>query len=432
MNFSPAIVSDILGVSKGMLKKWRDNKTLIPRCDETTGKEYYVKEQLRRFDQAEFLFHTDWAREETYKPIEEYKLIELFAGAGGLALGLEKAGFKSVLLNEIDKDACNTLRLNRPDWNVVESDVSEIDFTGWAAGVDIVTGGFPCQAFSYAGNKLGFEDTRGTLFYEFARAVKETNPKVIVAENVRGLVSHEKGKTLSTIMNVIDEIGYEPVRPEVLRAMFYRVPQKRERLFLVAIRKDLSKYVEFKYPSKYPRIFTVRDALKSGELFSQDVPASDGQVYPKRKKEILAKVPQGGYWRDLPDKLQREFMKGSYYLGGGKTGVARRLSWDEPSLTLTCAPAQKQTERCHPAETRPLTIREYARIQTFPDDWEFSGSATSRYKQIGNAVPVNLGYAVGRSLVKLLNDIKDINPKTSATKTLSASNGQGVFRFDAN
>ena len=125
-------------------------------------------------------------------------------------------------------------------------------------------------------------------------------------------------------------------------------------------------------------------------------------------------------------------MKGSYYLGGGKTGVARRLSWDEPSLTLTCAPAQKQTERCHPAETRPLTIREYARIQTFPDDWEFSGSATSRYKQIGNAVPVNLGYAVGRSLVKLLNDIKDINPKTSATKTLSASNGQGVFRFDAN
>ena len=173
----------------------------------------------------------------------------------------------------------------------------------------------------------------------------------------------------------------------------------------------------------------MRDALKSGELFSQDVPASDGQVYPKRKKEILAKVPQGGYWRDLPDKLQREFMKGSYYLGGGKTGVARRLSWDEPSLTLTCAPAQKQTERCHPAETRPLTIREYARIQTFPDDWEFSGSASSRYKQIGNALPVNLGYAVGRSLVKLLNDIKNINPKTSATKTLSASNGQGVFRY---
>jgi len=99
-------------------------------------------------------------------------------------------------------------------------------------------------------------------------------------------------------------------------------------------------------------------------------------------------------------------MKGSYYLGGGKTGLARRLSWDEPSLTLTCAPAQKQTERCHPEETRPLTTREYARIQTFPDVWEFSGSMTSVYKQIGNAVPVNLGYAIARSMIKLLNDIE--------------------------
>jgi DNA (cytosine-5)-methyltransferase 1 len=119
----------------------------------------------------------------------------------------------------------------------------------------------------------------------------------------------------------------------------------------------------------------------------------------------MSLVPQGGYWRDLPDELQREYMKGSYFLGGGKTGMARRLSLKEPSLTLTTAPAQKQTERCHPLETRPLQVREYARIQTFPDNWEFQGPLTAAYKQIGNAVPVNMAAALGRSLVNLLNQI---------------------------
>ena len=232
-------------------------------------------------------------------------------------------------------------------------DIKEYDFTKFKGEVDLLTGGFPCQAFSYAGKKLGFNDTRGTLFYEFARAVKETNPKVILAENVKGLVSHDSGKTLETIKNIIEEIGYELVEPKILKAIFYKVPQKRERIFLVAIRKDLSRFVSFNYPAKFPKIFTLRDALKKGDLFNKDVPKTEGQIYPQRKKEILSKVPQGGYWRDLPDDLQREYMRGSYFLGGGKTGLARRLSWDEPSLTLTCAPAQKQTERCHPTETRP-------------------------------------------------------------------------------
>lgn len=154
--------------------------------------------------------------------------------------------------------------------------------------------------------------------------------------------------------------------------------------------------------------------MLKGELYDCDVPNSDGQKYPQRKAEILAQVPEGGYWRDLPDELQREYMKASYFLGGGKTGMARRLAWDEPSLTLTCAPAQKQTERCHPAETRPLTVREYARIQTFPDEWVFSGSVSQQYKQIGNAVPVNLAFAVGRALVRLLNDLE--KPKESKNK----------------
>ena len=150
----------------------------------------------------------------------------------------------------------------------------------------------------------------------------------------------------------------------------------------------------------------LRDALKAGNLYQTDVPASKGQVYPEEKRKIMALVPPGGYWRDLPEKIQKEYMKGSFYLGGGKTGMARRLSWDEPSLTLTCAPAQKQTERCHPEETRPLTVREYAPIQTFPDEWSIEGSLTDAYKQIGNAVPVNLAYAVARSLIRLLNTIE--------------------------
>lgn len=414
--YSIAQVADILSISKETLRRWDNNGTLIPQRHPENNYRAYHRSQLEHFEQAQLLFNSRWKEELTSKPVRPYKVLELFAGAGGLALGMEKAGFESILLNEIDKHACNTLRENRPDWNIVEGDVSNIDFTPYRDKIDLLSGGFPCQAFSYAGNKLGFEDIRGTLFFEFARAVKETNPKVLLAENVRGLLKHDDGKTLDAIKNVIDELGYELVDPRVLKAVFYRVPQKRERLILVGIRKDLAGYVQFSWPSPYHRIMTMRDALKKGELFDSNVPVSDGQKYPARKAEILSQIPEGGYWRDLPDDLQREYMKKSYFLGGGKTGMARRLAWDEPSLTLTCAPAQKQTERCHPGETRPLTVREYARVQTFPDQWKLCGPLTAQYKQIGNAVPVNLAYAVARSLVRLLNDIENLKPDAEKIK----------------
>ncbi|MBT4668647.1 MAG: DNA (cytosine-5-)-methyltransferase [Candidatus Ruthia sp.] len=404
--YSIAQVADILGSSKETLRRWDRNGKLVPQRNPDNNYREYHRTQLEQFEQAQLLFNSKWGEEIDTTPSRPYKLVELFAGAGGLAIGMEQAGFDSVLLNEIDKNACATLRKNRPEWNVLEGDISEIDFSEYKDTIDILSGGFPCQAFSYAGNKQGFEDTRGTLFFEYARAVKEINPKVIVAENVRGLLKHDDGKTLQTIKSIIDELGYELVDPRVLKAVFYRVPQKRERLLLIAIRKDLAPGVKFKWPSPYERLMTMKDALKKGDLYDSDVPLSDGQKYPERKSEILEKVPEGGYWRDLPDDLQREYMMKSYFLGGGKTGMARRLAWDEPSLTLTCAPAQKQTERCHPSETRPLTVREYARIQTFPDSWEFCGSTSSQYKQIGNAVPVNLAHAVARSLIRLLNDIE--------------------------
>lgn len=405
-HFTISQAADVLGVTKETLRRWDKSGVITPSRSDNNYRLYH-QSQFAGFEQAQGLFDSQWDAELNTKAIRSYRTIELFAGAGGMALGFEKAGFDPVLLNEFDKNACQTLRKNRPKWNIVEGDVAGVDFSQYFGNIDLLSGGFPCQAFSYAGKKLGFEDARGTLFFEFARAVKETQPKVFVGENVRGLLNHEGGKTLATIKDIIAELGYTLIEPKIMKAMFYQVPQKRERLFLIGIRNDLAHMTtSFKWPSPYHRPLTLRDALKAGELYDTDVPTSEGQKYPANKADIMRMVPAGGYWRDLPEAIQKEYMKASYYLGGGKTGMARRLSWDEPSLTLTCAPAQKQTERCHPEETRPLTVREYARVQTFPDNWDFMGSMTAQYKQIGNAVPVNLSYAIGRSLVRLLNQIE--------------------------
>lgn len=399
-------VSNLLDISIPKLIIMENNGKLVPEKFDKIGNKIYSKKQLEVFEIAQKVFYTDWDNEISEKPNKTYKSIELFAGAGGMALGLEKAGFHHLLLNEIDKHSCNTLRKNRPQWKVVEGDVSLIDFNEYRNKVDIVTGGFPCQAFSSAGKKLGFNDTRGTLFFEFARCINEVQPKVFIGENVKGLFHHDKGRTLQVIKDTIAELGYTLVEPQVLKAMYYMVPQKRERLFLIGIRNDLAQHINnYNFPSPYKRVLTLEDAFNKGVLFSKKTPDSLGDVYPKRKKEIMEMVPQGGYWKDLPDELQREYMGGSYFLGGGKTGLARRLSMKSPSLTLVCAAAMKQTERCHPIETRPLTIRESARIQTFPDNWEFSGAKSQQYKQIGNAVPVNLAWAVGNSLVRFLNSI---------------------------
>lgn len=326
----------------------------------------------------------------------DFNVVELFSGAGGMALGFENAGLKSELLVEIDKHAVATLAHNFPNKKIIHDDVANVDFTAYRDKVDIVAGGFPCQSFSYAGKSLGFEDTRGTLFFEFARAVKEIRPLIALGENVRGLLKHDKGRTLHTMEKVLHDLGYR-VEVKLLKAQFFDVPQKRERIFIQAIRNDID--VPFLFPRERDYIVTLKETIA-------DCPPSEGATYPEHKRQVMELVPPGGYWRDLPDDIQKEYMGGSYHLGGGKTGMARRLSWDEPSLTLTTSPAQKQTERCHPAETRPLNIREYARIQTFPDDWEFQGSMAAQYKQIGNAVPVNLAYHVGRALIEILRRAK--------------------------
>jgi len=330
-----------------------------------------------------------------------FTVVDLFSGAGGTALGLENAGLHHVMLIEFEKNAVATLKKNRPSWNVVHDNIANVDFRG--VNADIVEGGFPCQAFSYAGKKLGFTDTRGTLFFEFVRAIKEIRPKIAIGENVKGLLRHNKGRTFETMLNTLDEVGYK-VAYKVLRSQYLDVPQKRERLIIFAIRKDLK--MDFLFPKEKDYIITLREALKK-------VPATKGYAYPEKKKQILGLVPPGGYWKDLPEDIKKEYMGASYYHSGGKTGMARRLSWEEPCLTLTTSPAQKQTERCHPKETRPLTIREYARIQTFPDDWKFSGSTASQYKQIGNAVPVNMAYHIGKAVINMLEGKKNLKMFTN-------------------
>ncbi len=404
-------IADILGTSLATVQKWGESG-LYPYHTKNGKKGFYM-EDLKDIPAIKQMLETHWDEEFCVAPLRDFTSVELFAGAGGLALGMHLAGFRNVLLNEIDPMACQTLRKNHPEWNVFEGDIHQVDFKPLRGHIDFLSGGFPCQAFSYAGKKGGLNDTRGTLFFELARAVKEIQPKVFMGENVKGLLSHDDGKTLEVIRNAIAELGYTLVEPRVLKAIMYQVPQKRERLILIAIRNDIAQQVAFRWPDPYKRVMTLKDAFYKGKLFAKDVPASEGQAYPEKKARVMRMVPEGGDWRDLPEEIQKEYMGGSFYLGGGKTGMARRLAMDEPSLTLTCAPAQKQTERCHPIETRPLTVREYARIQTFPDDWLFEGSLSDQYKQIGNAVPVNLAFAIGRSLIRLFNDIDALHYEES-------------------
>ncbi|WP_010522721.1 DNA (cytosine-5-)-methyltransferase [Aquimarina agarivorans] len=414
--YSLADAAKKLGKSKETLRRWdRDGKLDAVR-EPVSNYRVYRKEDINSLIDP-LLSEIDNNIVNTEIPIKDYSVLELFAGAGGLAIGLEKSGIKCKALNEIDKWACKTLRKNRPHWNVLEGDIKDFSFTKYRDKVEIVTGGFPCQAFSYAGKKLGFDDARGTLFYEFARVVKEVDPLICVGENVKGLLSHDKGKTLLGMISILNEIGYNVVPVQVLKAINYNVPQKRERLILVGIRKDID--IVYQYPKAYNVIYNLSDALKKGELYNTDVPKSVGSKYPENKKRILDLVPPKGYWRDLPFEIQKEYMGKSFYLGGGKTGIARRIGWDEPSLTLTCSPAQKQTERCHPDETRPFTVREYARIQTFPDEWKFEGSISQQYKQIGNAVPCNLGKELGFSIIKFLNSVYSKSNKSESSISLA-------------
>ncbi|MCL2223435.1 MAG: DNA cytosine methyltransferase [Defluviitaleaceae bacterium] len=325
------------------------------------------------------------------------KSVELFAGAGGLALGLENAGFFSIGLIEYDKSAADTLKANRPEWNVINDDIANIsalnleDYFGITKGeLDLLSGGAPCQSFSYAGKRLGLEDARGTLFYHYAVFLKKLQPKVFLFENVRGLISHDKGRTFETIHEIFKAEGYT-VQTDIYNAWNYGVAQKRERLIMIGIRNDLTDKVKISPPKPSKKKPVLRDILKN-------VPEGPGAQYSESKRKIFELVPPGGYWRDIPQEIAKDYMKSCWDMEGGRTGILRRLSLDEPSLTVLTSPSQKQTDRCHPLEARPFTVRENARCQCFPDDWEFCGSVGQQYKQVGNAVPVRLAYEIAKKI----------------------------------
>lgn len=335
--------------------------------------------------------------------MKTFKSIELFAGAGGLALGLEQAGFEHIGLIEIDKNASATLKHNRSFWNVLCEDIEEIakrdlekEFNLKKNELDLLSGGAPCQSFSYAGKRLGLEDTRGTMFYHYATFLKKLQPKIFLFENVKGLLQHDKGRTFGVICDVFKEQGYD-IQYKVLNAWDYGVAQKRERLIIVGIRNDLKEIYNYNFPEKHSYKPVLRDILK-------DVPESEFSSYSENKKKIFSLVPPGGYWKDIDPSIAKEYMKSCWNMKGGRTGILRRLSLDEPSLTVLTMPQMKQTDRCHPIEVRPFSIRENARIQSFPDSWEFIGSVSSKYKQIGNAVPCNLAKEIGREIIKTLKN----------------------------
>lgn len=356
--------------------------------------------------------------------------ISFFTGAGGLDMGIHRAGFDVKLSVEIEKVYCDTLRLNFPNLNVVQGDINSYDRDKVykEAGlnindeVDLIVGGSPCQSFSTAGKRQAFDDVRGQAMLKFAELVNEIQPKAFLLENVRGLLSaslkhrpiSERGEEYpplsqeeqpgSALKHLLDVIGNYKVKYQLLNAADYGVPQKRERVFIVGIRSDLN--CEFVFPEtthgefqidKKPWV-TVKDVFERlGEIKHTHV------NYSQERLKYMKLIPiGGGNWRDLPKDVVKEAMGGAYNSGGGKVGYFRRIHYNRPSPTLLTTPAQKSTNLGHPFEDRPLSIEEYLAIQEFPKDYKIAGTLTQKYTQIGNAVPIRLATVLGKQIMKTI------------------------------
>ncbi|MBP0012981.1 MAG: DNA cytosine methyltransferase [Roseofilum sp. SBFL] len=380
--------------------------------------------------------------------------ISLFTGAYGLDLGLEQAGFITVSVVEKEINAIKTIALNKPFLKnsaiprAIEQVTAQelLEEGGQVLGlgrplqpgdVDLVTGGPPCQPFSTAGKRGSVLDPRGSLFMDFIRIVKEVKPRFFLMENVKGLLSaplrhrpinqrgkdypplskdEMKGAALEVVRLEMKNIGYQVVY-NVLEAADYGVPQTRQRVIFLGSRDFES--VTFPLP-KYskngknlPRWRTLREGLKGLEdLEPEFIP------YSQNRLKYLKLLKAGQNWKYLPEDVKQEAMGGAYHSGGGKVGFYRRLSWDKPSPTITTSPNQKATDMCHPVELRCLTVRESAKIQTFPDDWIFYGSTMSKYKQIGNAVPVLLSKEIGVYLFNLIQGHQEKGQKIAEQLSL--------------
>jgi len=324
----------------------------------------------------------------------KYTYLEVCAGCGGLSYGLECAGLEASVLIEMDKTCIKTLKRNFSCKNIIENDMRKINFKPYYHKIDILAGGIPCQSYSIAGKREGLDnDDKGGLFYDYLRALDEIDPYIFLIENVEGLLNHDQGNTIKFMIIELEKRGYI-VYHKLLNASNYNVPQKRKRLIIIGTKFN----IKFNFPEPIENILTIKDAF-------ENIQDSPGIEYSEEKKKIMKLIPQGGCWINLPLEIQKKYMGNSFNSGGGKRGIARRLSYNEPCLTLTTSPCQKQTERCHPIETRPLKTREYARVQTFPDNFIFEGSTNNIYKQVGNAVPCMLGFHIGLQIRKCMDEI---------------------------
>lgn len=354
-----------------------------------------------------------------------YNTISLFSGAMGLDLGIEKAGFKIRVCVEKDKWAAQTIRANT-SIPVIERDINDVptDEILAAAGigrqdVTLVIGGPPCQAFSTAGKQKGFADFRGNVMLQYLRVVRDIMPEFFIMENVRGLQSAKlnsvpaeyveyepikdvKGSAFHFMVAEFRKLGYS-ISHALLNAANYGVPEKRERIVVIGHRGERvpipspthSENGEFGTKKWNTLRSCIGDMEHRTDLHYTEL--------RKRSLPYMKILKEGQNWRNLPEDMAMQAMGKAYFLSGGKTGFLRRLKFDEPSPTLVTSPTMPATLLCHPTQLRPLSIEEYARIQQFPDSWTFNGRLETIYKQIGNAVPVGLGQAVGQQIMRFIN-----------------------------
>lgn len=325
-------------------------------------------------------------------------LISLFAGAGGLDLGFEKAGFNIVAANEYDKTIWETYEKNHTS-KLIKGDISKIESEQFP-DCDGIIGGPPCQSWSEAGSLKGINDPRGQLFYEYIRILKEKQPKFFLAENVKGMMSKRHTEAVENIVKQFDEAGYD-VFIHILNASDYGVPQDRLRVFYIGFRKDLN-IVYHEPPVPYENKLTLKDAIF--DLKDSAIPAQD---------------------KNKTNGNQCKVLNHEYYIGSYSPIFMSRnrvRQWDEPAFTVQASGRQCQLhpqapvmpkvgENKHIFATgkedlyRRLTIRECARIQGFPDDFEFFyTNVNDAYKMIGNAVPVNLAYEIAKSIANALGN----------------------------
>lgn len=357
---------------------------------------------------------------------DELVAVELFAGAGGLSLGIEKAGFRVVLANEIEPDFATTFAKNHPHTKVLDCDIHKIDFRAEirqikVTKVDLVSGGPPCQGFSTVGSKNQL-DRRNSLFYEYLRAVYELQPSYILFENVSGFQKLYNGVAFRTLLQELSSLGYAATTG-ILDASDFGLPQIRKRTIIIGWQKELNSISlpepthgdSFSLFPKLPKL-TIQDAISDlpplelggSANFYANEPQNNFQKlvrencnrltehncanYGPKMQQILAMIPQGGSVLDLPECLRP---KGYFH------NTYARLLIDRPAPTITRNFGTPSSSRCiHPNQNRALSTREGARLQGFPDCYYFSGSKSSKNLQIGNAVPPILGQVLAKEIIK--------------------------------